>query len=91
MLLVTHDRHLMNSLACPILYLEDGRACCTPVMMHLWGRRSLRLHLLMSSKEPAKTGYGKEQRRRRAEYALRSKPVRMRMESAAHEEVELDS
>ena len=26
LLLVTHDRHLMNSLACPILYLEDGKA-----------------------------------------------------------------
>ena len=25
---VTHDRHLMNSLACPILYLEDGKARC---------------------------------------------------------------
>ena len=26
LLLVTHDRYLMNSLACPILYLEDGKA-----------------------------------------------------------------
>ena len=30
LLLVTHDRHLMNSLACPILYLEDGKAVIYP-------------------------------------------------------------
>ena len=26
LLLVTHDRYLMNSLGCPVLYLEDGTA-----------------------------------------------------------------
>ena len=26
LILVTHDRYLMNSLACPILYLEEGSA-----------------------------------------------------------------
>ena len=30
LLMVTHDRHLMNSLACPILYLEDGKAVLYP-------------------------------------------------------------
>lgn len=26
LLLVTHDRYLMQTLGCPILYLEDGKA-----------------------------------------------------------------
>ena len=30
LLMVTHDRHLMNSLGCPILYLEDGKATLYP-------------------------------------------------------------
>ena len=38
LLLVTHDRHLMNSLACPILYLEDGKAVIYPSYDALMGR-----------------------------------------------------
>ena len=38
LLLVTHDRHLMNSLACPILYLEDGKATLWPQPHALMGR-----------------------------------------------------
>ena len=38
LLLVTHDRHLMNSLACPILYLEDGKATLYPSYDALMGR-----------------------------------------------------
>ncbi|MFR4724189.1 MAG: hypothetical protein ACLT9S_03335 [Faecalibacterium sp.] len=38
LLLVTHDRHLMNSLACPILYLEDGKAVLYPSYDALMGR-----------------------------------------------------
>ena len=38
LLLVTHDRHLMNSLACPILYLEDGKASIYPSYDALMGR-----------------------------------------------------
>ena len=38
LLLVTHDRHLMNSLACPILYLENGKATLYPSYDALMGR-----------------------------------------------------
>ena len=38
LLMVTHDRHLMNSLACPILYLADGKATLYPSSDALMGR-----------------------------------------------------
>ena len=65
LLLVTHVRHLMNSLACPILYLEDGKAVLYPSYAALMGRAA---PAPPAQKEaaPAKAGYGKEQRRRRA-------------------------
>ena len=70
LLLVTHDRHLMNSLACPILYLEDGKATLYPSYDALMGRNAP-APAVQKAAEPAKTGYGREQRRRRAE--LRAK------------------
>ena len=42
LLLVTHDRHLMNSLACPILYLENGKATIYPSYDALMGPRGAR-------------------------------------------------
>lgn len=74
LLLVTHDRYLMNSLDCQILYIEDGKATLYPNYQKMMDRNKT------AEPEPAKaspekeTGgkasYGKEQRRRKA--ALRS-------------------
>ena len=55
LLLVTHDRHLMNSLACPILYLEDGKATLYPSYDALMGR-SAPAPAVQKAAEPAKTG-----------------------------------
>ena len=63
LLLVTHDRHLMNSLACPILYLEDGKAVLYPSYDALMGRAAP-VQAAQKAAEPAKTGYGKEQRQK---------------------------
>ena len=71
LLLVTHDRHLMNSLACPILYLENGKATLYPSYDALMGRAAPAAPAPEKSDAAAKAGYGKEQRRRRAE--LRAK------------------
>ena len=35
LLLVTHDRYLMNSLGCPVLYLEDGTATLYLSLIHI--------------------------------------------------------
>lgn len=90
LLLVTHDRHLMNSLACPILYLEDGRATLYPSYDALMGR-AIPAAVPAQAAEPAKTSYGKEQRRRRAELRAKIKACEDEMEACGAREVELDS
>ena len=89
LLLVTHDRHLMNSLACPILYLEDGKATLYPSYDALMGRNAP-APAVQKAAEPAKTGYGKEQRRRRAELRAKIKACEDEMEACGAREVELD-
>ena len=88
--MVTHDRHLMNSLACPILYLEDGKATLYPSYDALMGR-SDPAPVVEKSSEPAKLGYGKEQRRRRAELRAKIKACEDEMEACGAREVELDN
>ena len=90
LLLVTHDRHLMNSLACPILYLEDGKAVLYPSYDALMGRTAP-VQAAQKAAEPAKTGYGKEQRRRRAELRAKIKACEDEMEACGAREVELDN
>ena len=86
LLLVTHDRHLMNSLACPILYLEDGKAVIYPSYDALMGRTAPTAETQKAA-EPAKTGYGKEQRRRRAELRAKIKACEDEMEACGAREV----
>ena len=90
LLLVTHDRHLMNSLACPILYLEDGKAVIYPSYDALMGR-AVPAPVAEKSSEPAKAGYGKEQRRRRAELRAKIKACEDEMEACGAREVELEN
>ena len=68
LLLVTHDRYLMQTLGCPILYLEDGKATFYRDF------EALRQKDTAPAAKPAAApaaerhgGYGKEQRRRKAE------------------------
>ncbi len=91
LLLVTHDRHLMNSLACPILYLEDGKASIYPSYDALMGRSAPAAPAAEKSDAAAKTGYGKEQRRRRAELRAKIKACEEEMEKCGAREVELDN
>ena len=90
LLLVTHDRHLMNSLACPILYLEDGKATLYPSYDALMGRGTP-APAVQKDAGPAKVGYGKEQRRRRAELRAKIKACEDEMEACGAREVELDN
>ena len=91
LLLVTHDRHLMNSLACPILYLEDGKATLYPSYDALMGRVAPAAAPEKAGDQPAKAGYGKEQRRRRAELRAKIKACEDEMEACGAREVELDN
>ena len=80
----------MNSLACPILYLEDGKAVIYPSYDALMGRAAP-VQAAQKAAEPAKTGYGKEQRRRRAELRAKIKACEDEMEACGAREVELDN
>ena len=91
LLLVTHDRHLMNSLACPILYLENGKATIYPSYDALMGRTALAAAAPEKSDAALKAGYGKEQRRRRAELRAKIKSCEEEMERCGAREVELDN
>ena len=91
LLMVTHDRHLMNSLGCPILYLEDGKATLYPSYDALMGRAAPAAAPEKAGDQPAKTGYGKEQRRRRAELRAKIKACEDEMEACGAREVELDN
>ena len=91
LLMVTHDRHLMNSLGCPILYLEDGKATLYPSYDALMGRSAPAAAQPAKAAEPARAGYGKEQRRRRAELRAKIKACEDEMEACGAREVELDN
>ncbi len=92
LLMVTHDRHLMNSLGCPILYLENGKATLYPSYDALMGRSApAAAQTEKKSSEPAKAGYGKEQRRRRAALRAKIKACEDEMEACGAREVELDN
>ncbi len=90
LLLVTHDRHLMSSLSCPILYLENGKATIYSSYDALMGRDT-QVQLQTKAEESVKAGYGKEQRRRRAELRAKIKTYEDEMEACGAREVELDN
>ncbi len=79
LLLVTHDRYLMNTLGCPILYLQDGEAKLYESYEKLMGRGTAPVQpVKQESTAGAQNqggGYGKEERRRRAEARNRLKTI----------------
>ena len=91
LLLVTHDRYLMQALGCPILYLEDGKANFYPDFAALKNRDAAAPGPAQPQPEPKKQGYGKEQRRRRAEVRTRLKTVEAEIEELGAHIVELEN
>ena len=94
LLLITHDRYLMNSLECPILYVEDGNATLYPSYERMMHREDPAAAAPKEEKEkvPAgKAAYGKEQRRRKAELRTRIKAVEEEIEALGAHIVELEN
>ena len=89
LLLVTHDRYLMNQLACPILYIEDGEPRLYESYDALMGRGKA-VAAPVREETTARPVYGKEQRRRRAELRAKVKKLEDEMEALGAREVELD-
>lgn len=86
LVLVTHDRYLMNSLACPILFIENGKTSLYEdydAMMHRGAVPPEKNIAPEKTASAGKAAYGKEQRRRRAEFRARIKALEDEMETLA--------
>ncbi len=86
LVLVTHDRYLMNSLACPILFIENGKTSLYEdydAMMHRGAVPPEKNIAPEKTASAGKVAYGKEQRRRRAELRTRIKALEDEMETLA--------
>ena len=86
LVLVTHDRYLMNSLACPILFIENGKTSLYEdydAMMHRGAVPPEKNIAPEKTASAGKAAYGKEQRRRRAELRTRIKALEDAMETLA--------
>ncbi len=81
LVLVTHDRYLMNSLACPILFIENGQTTLYPDYEAMMHRNEMPVAFTQKTEEAPKTGYGKEQRRRKAELRVKIKALEDEMEA----------
>ena len=93
LLLVTHDRYLMQTLGCPILYLEGGRANFYPNFQALHDRSAAQAAepAAPTGEKTPRPAYGKEQRRRRAEVRARLKAVEDEIEELGAHIVELEN
>ena len=95
LLLVTHDRYLMNTLGCPILYLQDGEAKLYESYEKLMGRgtapvQAVKQESTAGAQNPG-GGYGKEERRRRAEARNRLKTIEKDIDEVGARIVELEN
>lgn len=92
LVMVTHDRYLMNSLGCPILYLEDGNATYYQSYEALMQRTSgLPEQPKQETTVAPKAAYGKEQRRRKAELRAGIKALEDEMEALSLQIMELEA
>lgn len=91
MILVTHDRYLMNSLSCPILYIENGQANLYSSYAALMNRNAQTQNVVVKEKETAKNSYGKENRKRKAELRNEIKKVEQQIEQVEQESQELET
>jgi len=96
LLLVTHDRYLMNSLGCPILYLEEGGASFYASYAQLLAHTSMEApkdaaarHADAEKKEKPQLSQ-KEERRRKAEARSRSGELEREIEKLGADIVEME-
>ncbi len=92
LVLVTHDRYLMQTLGCPILHIEDGKAVVFRDLQALLDHDTQPARVPVRAEErAARPSYGKEERRRRAELRARLKAVEDEIESIGARIVELEN
>ena len=90
LILVTHDRYLMNSLGCPVLYLENGTATLYAnyeAMMH----RDTFAPVNKKEEKAEKPVWGKEQRRKKAQLRQDIKAVEDELEALTLKIMDLEA
>ena len=90
LILVTHDRYLMNSLGCPVLYLENGMATLYAnyeAMMH----RDTSAPVNKKEEKAEKPVWGKEQRRKKAQLRQDIKAVEDELEALTLKIMDLEA
>ena len=90
LILVTHDRYLMNSLGCPVLYLENGTATLYAnyeAMMH----RDTSAPVNKKEEKAEKPVWGKEQRRKKAQLRQDIKAVEDELEALTLKIMDLEA
>ena len=86
LVLITHDRYLMERLACPILWLEgDGGWKIWPDFASLMAPRGATPAPAGEKKAPARPAWGKEERRRRAQLRAAVKAAEDAVDSLSEE------
>ena len=86
LVLITHDRYLMERLACPILWLEgDGGWKIWPDFASLMAPRGATPAPAGEKKAPARPAWGKEERRRRAQLRAAVKAAEEAVDSLSEE------
>ena len=93
LVLITHDRYLMNTLGCPILYIENGKATLYESYEKLMGRGQNQPAAGPAAQNATggKAAHGKEHRRRRAVLRARIKAVEDEIEALGARVVELEN
>lgn len=92
LVIVTHDRYLMNSLACPILFLEDGGATMFESYTAMMHRNEMPSPAIKQEEQvTSKPSYGKEQRRRKAELRAQIKSSEEELETMSIRILELET
>ena len=92
LILVTHDRYLMNQLACPILYLEEDKATLYPGYEALMGRApAVAAPAPQKTAAPRPAQNAKELRRRKAELRAAVKAAEERIEQLGADIVEMEN
>ena len=93
--MVTHDRYLMNSLGCPILYLEEGKGTFYAGYSQLIAHTSMEApktaaqrHAEEEAARPQRNQ--KEERRLRAEVRNRSRELEREIETLAADILEME-
>lgn len=91
LLLVTHDRYLMNSLGCRILYIDGGECVMFDSYSQMINADAQLQQAEKQIQTAPKPSFGKEQRRRKAELRTKVKQLEDELEILGADIVEIEN